>query len=247
MIITLSLYRYESTAAKLWAFSRMGLARLMMPRIAGLRFWKLMGTGAGDGFSAKPNFAVYTVLCVWDNQDCAERALALQQPFTGNAKRCTDHVHLTLSPTQARGDWAGLQPFGHSHFEAPQGPVVALTRATIRFRHLRQFWQRVPAISDAIQEETARHFMIGMGEVPWLHQVTFSIWSDGEAMRSFSLTSPTHGEAVQQAYKKGWFKDQLFARFNILSIDGHWPELDSLPFLAHLKAPLKISPKPQHN
>jgi spheroidene monooxygenase len=235
MIVTLSLYRYDSVVAKLWAFSRMGIARLMMPRVAGLIFWKLMGTGAGDGFSTKPNFGVYTIMCVWTDAASAQKALANAQPFTGNAKRSSDRVHLTLSPTQARGDWAGGHPFGASEFDTAEGPVVALTRATIRLRHLREFWKRVPAISDAIQGEETRHFMMGMGEVPWLHQVTFSIWSDGEAMRTFSLTSPTHGEAVRQAYQKGWFKDQLFARFNLLSIDGHWPELDNLPFLAHLK------------
>jgi spheroidene monooxygenase len=235
MIVTLSLYRYQSFAAKLWAFSRMGFARLMMPRVSGLKFWKLMGTGAGDGFSTKPNFGVYTILCVWDDQQSARDAFTSKQPFKGNAKRSNDHVHLTLSPTQARGDWAGGHPFGNDVFDTPDGPVVALTRATIRLRHLRQFWQRVPAISDAIQDETSRHFMMGMGEVPWLHQVTFSIWSNGDAMRAFSLTSPTHGEAVRQAYQKGWFKDQLFARFNLIGIEGHWPELDKLPFLAHLK------------
>ena len=236
MITTLSLYRYETLPAKLWAFSRMGFARLMMPRIEGLRFWKLMGTGAGDGFSTMPNFGVYTVLCVWADEASAKTALRTKQPFTGNAKRSTDYVHLTLSPTQARGDWSGEHPFGESVLNTPEGPVVALTRATIRLRHLRQFWQRVPGISSAIQDETTRHFMMGMGEVPWLHQVTFSIWSDGDAMRAFSLTSPTHGEAVRQAYQKGWFKDQMFARFNLLDIDGNWPELDRLPFLAHLKA-----------
>ena len=235
MIVTLSIFRYDGVAAKLWAFSRMGFARLMMPSITGLKFWKLMGTGAGDGFSTKPNFGVYTVLCVWSDQASAKLAFATRQPFIGNAKRSGDHVHLTLSPTQARGDWSGGHPFGADVFDVPHGPVVALTRATIRLRHLRQFWQRVPAISDAIQDETTRHFMMGMGEVPWLHQVTFSIWSDGEAMRAFSLTSLTHGEAVRMAYQKGWFKDQLFARFNLLAIDGHWPELDKLPFLAHLK------------
>lgn len=237
MIVTLSLYRYNSLPAKLWAFSRMGFARLMMPRISGLKFWKLMGTGAGDGFSTKPNFGCYTILCVWDDTASATNAFKSKQPFTGNAKRSTEHVHLTLAPTQARGDWAGAQPFDDHAFATPDGPVVALTRATIRLRHLRQFWKRVPSISDAIQDEGTRHFMMGMGEVPWLHQVTFSIWSDGDAMRRFSLTSPTHGEAVRQAYQNGWFKDQLFARFNLLKIDGNWQELDKLPFLKHLKSP----------
>jgi spheroidene monooxygenase len=123
LIVTLSLYRYESLGAKFWAFSRMGFARLMMPRISGLKFWKLMGTGAGDGFSTKPNFGVYTILCVWDDAQSARLAFASKQPFTGNTKRSAAHVHLTLSPTQARGDWAGDHPFGETVFDTPDGPI----------------------------------------------------------------------------------------------------------------------------
>jgi spheroidene monooxygenase len=123
LIVTLSLYRYESLGTKLWAFSRMGFARLMMPRISGLKFWKLMGTGAGDGFSTKPNFGVYTILCVWDDAHSANTAFTSKQPFTGNTKRSAAHVHLTLSPTQARGDWAGDHPFGAEAFDTPGGPV----------------------------------------------------------------------------------------------------------------------------
>ena len=84
MIVTLSLYRYETLSAKLWAFSRMGMARLLMPRVKGLTFWKLMGTGAGDGFSTKPNFGVYTIMCVWEDE--ASARLAFKQKSSETAK-----------------------------------------------------------------------------------------------------------------------------------------------------------------
>jgi spheroidene monooxygenase len=234
-VVTVSLFRYDGLAQKLWAFSRMGFARPMMKAIPGLTFWKLMGTGADAGFSTRPNFGVYTILCVWQNEAAAKAGLALQ-PFAGNRRHAVQSATFTMQTTQSRGDWAQSAPFGSAQLAAPTGSiVVALTRATIRLKHVRAFWKLVPAISDAIEEEDTRHFMIGMGEVPWLHQVTFSIWSDGDAMRRFSLTSPTHGTAVREAYAKGWFKDQLFARFNLISIDGAWPGLDDLPFLAELK------------
>jgi spheroidene monooxygenase len=230
-VVTLSLHRHEGALQKSWAFARMGFARPMMRAIPGLTFWKLMGTGAGAGFSTKPNLGVYTVLCVWRDAEAAEAGLKMQ-PFAGNRQHAAEWANITMQATQSRGAWAGTAPFGGDGFAAPQGAaVVALTRATIRLRHVAEFWRSVPAISDAIEAEASRHFMMGMGEVPWLHQVTFSIWSDAEAMRRFSLTSPTHGTAVRKAYEGGWFKDQLFARFNLLAVEGHWPGLGDLPFL----------------
>jgi hypothetical protein len=55
MIVTLSLHRHDTLASRLWAFAQMGLARRPLKRVPGLRSWKLMGTGAGDGFSTRPN------------------------------------------------------------------------------------------------------------------------------------------------------------------------------------------------
>ena len=33
-----------------------------------LLFFKLLGTGAGSGFSLYPDFSTYAVLCVWENE-----------------------------------------------------------------------------------------------------------------------------------------------------------------------------------
>jgi spheroidene monooxygenase len=228
MIVTLSLHRHDTLASRLWAFAQMGLARGPLKRIAGLRSWKLMGTGAGDGFSTRPNVAVYALLCVWEDAAAAKDALAGSEPFRRFKRHSDAFVTLTLAPTQSRGQWAGEAPFGDAGFAAPSGLIVALTRATLKPSRLIEFWSKVPAISSAILEHETRHFMIGMGEVPWLHQVTFSIWSDEAAMRDFSLRSRTHGEAVKLAYTRGWFTEYLFARFNLVAIDGCWPALDEV-------------------
>jgi spheroidene monooxygenase len=238
MIVTLSLHRHATLAGKLWAFAQMGLARLALARVPGLVHWKLMGTGAGEGFSTTPNFGVYTLMCVWRDEVSAKRALEAAQPFRRWRNRADEAAVLWLEPTQSRGKWDGAAPFGEGTALAePGGVVVALTRATLKFAHLRAFWSKVPAISEAILEEDKRHFMIGMGEVPWLHQVTFSIWSDEAAMRAFSLKSPAHGEAVRLAYHKGWFAENLFARFNLLRIDGRWAALDEALALLDARIP----------
>jgi hypothetical protein len=33
--------------------------------IEGLVFYKLLGSGAENGFSSKPNFGTYALLCIW--------------------------------------------------------------------------------------------------------------------------------------------------------------------------------------
>lgn len=224
--VTLTLFKFETLTHQLWAFQQMAWARFAIARLPGLQFFKLMGTGAGAGFSTTPDLTTYTCLCVWDDRAAADKALASSRVFANYQRHAGQTMTLYLQPTRSRGVWSGKQPFAIDDATTATGPVVALTRATLAVSKARAFWARVPAISDAVEHEGHQHFMMGMGEVPWLHQVTFSVWSDEAAMRAFSLTSPTHGEAVKLAYTRGWFKEYLFARFNLLDVRGAWPGFD---------------------
>ena len=38
----------------------------------GLEFVRVMGTGGGSGFSLKPDFSSYAILCVWKNNYSSE-------------------------------------------------------------------------------------------------------------------------------------------------------------------------------
>jgi hypothetical protein len=48
-IVTISFFRFEALATRLWAFTMMGIARVEMSRIPNLDFWKLCGSGTGEG------------------------------------------------------------------------------------------------------------------------------------------------------------------------------------------------------
>ncbi|MBC7283870.1 MAG: spheroidene monooxygenase, partial [Hoeflea sp.] len=135
---------------------------------------------------------------------------------------------LYLEPVSTRGHWDG-RTFPIDAGAGQQTlPVVAMTRASIRPSKLIRFWSKVPAISATVEAEGTRQFMIGTGEIPWLHQVTLSIWRSVEAMERFSRTSATHGEAVRMAYRDDWFLEYCFTRFNLLAVDGHWQGLDGV-------------------
>lgn len=233
-VVTLTLWRFDTLAAKLWMFGQMGLARRAISHMDGLSFFKLVGTGAGAGFSTRPDFSRYGLFCVWRDRQAAEAGLARNQTLQRLKGRAIACVTLFLQPTQTRGQWATREPFNVDPDTEPAGPIVALTRATLKTQHIARFWSLVPAISDAVEREDKQHFMLGLGEVPYRNQITFSIWTDAAQMVHFARTSETHGVAVRRAYEEGWFSEYLFARFNLLSVEGRWPELDDV---RHLIAP----------
>ena len=65
-------------------------------------------------------------------------------------------------------------------------------------------------------------FKLGMGEIPWVQQVTFSIWRDAKDMRKFAYRSGAHADAIRLAREGKWFKEDLFARFRIVASEGTW-------------------------
>ena len=64
-------------------------------------------------------------------------------------------------------------------------------------------------------------FKIGIGEVPWLHQVTFSIWPDAARKANIARTGP-QAEAIRAVREEGWFREELYARFTLLGDEGTW-------------------------
>ena len=50
-VVSFSFFRFGSFRSRLWAFAMMGLARRSMARLDGIGFWKLCGSGTGEGFT----------------------------------------------------------------------------------------------------------------------------------------------------------------------------------------------------
>ena len=220
-VVSITLNRFDRPGDIAWMFSQMQWSKRSLANVPGIGFHKLMGTGGGAGFSTRPNLRVWSLLATWPNGAAAREALNAA-PFAARAARAGETATVFLRPISSRGRWAGSEAFDPSAETGGQGSIAALTRATVRPAMLARFWRRVPSISRTIEGEASVRFMIGMGEVPYLHQVTFSIWDDAEAMRRFSRESATHGEAVRRVAEEGWFSEQLFARFRPLAAVGTW-------------------------
>jgi spheroidene monooxygenase len=219
-VVTLTLARFPRLAGRAWAFVQMGIARpaLWRRRRDGLEFWKLCGSGTGEGFTPVPNTAVWAILAVWHDAAAAEAGLA-RPPFPAWRRRAAETWTVSLAPVSARGTWSQRTPFRPS--DAPGGPLAVMTRGTIRPRALRGFWGKEPAVSQAIGRDPNVLFKAGIGEVPWRNQITFSIWPDAAAMTRFSRGCP-HAEAVRAVRQGDWFAEELYARFHVTGTAGTW-------------------------
>ncbi len=218
---SLTLFRFASVPARFWVLGQMALARLALRRMPQIGFWKLCGSGTGEGFTPKPNTAVWAILATWPDADTARSLIETAPVFRRWRAHATESWTILLEPTSARGRWSGIAPFTPT--DTPiTGPVVALTRARMRARTFMRFWRRVPDISKAIGDDPNVIFKIGIGEIPLLHQVTFSIWPDAASMAHFARGDGPHGRAIQAVRADDWFSEELYARFRILDHWGTW-------------------------
>lgn len=199
----------------------MGLGRKSIARVPGIQFWKLCGSGTGEGFTPVPNTAVYAILATWPDRETAEAQISGADIFGSYKRRAIETWTVFLQATSARGVWSGQSPFIVSG-ERTTGPLAALTRATIKPSVALQFWRRVPDISARVGEDRNVVFKIGIGEVPFLHQVTFSIWPNSDAMAAFARKDGPHSRAIEAVRAGNWFREELYARFRIVGDMGHW-------------------------
>lgn len=219
-VVTFSLFRFGTFRARVWAFAMMGLGRRAMARTPGIGFWKLCGSGTGEGFTPIPNTSVYAIIATWPDEATARDAMQNAPVFKRYRSHASEDWTLFMSAETARGEWSGQTPF-HAEKTENTGPLAVLTRATLRPGTAARFWKRVPNISTVVGKDPNVIFKIGVGEVPWLHQVTFSIWPNAKVMANFARTGP-HAEAISAVRDEGWFSEELYARFSLVSDAGTW-------------------------
>jgi spheroidene monooxygenase len=219
-VISLSFFRFNTLRDRLWAFSQMQFARGPLRRVPGIGFSKLLGTGTREGFHPFPNFGVYAILATWPDLAHAQQQVREAGVFSRYRQHASEDWTVFLQASRCRGRWAGEEPFEVAD-AGPAVPVAVLTRATVKLRAVVPFWRRVPNISAMIRRQDQLAFKAGLGEIPWVHQVTFSIWNDLDAMRAFAYES-FHGEAIEQVRRGDWFREELFARFHVVGSEGRW-------------------------
>jgi len=226
-VVTVSVFRFRGLA-RLWAFGQMALARRPLRRLDGVQFCKLMGAGTGEGFTPVPDTGAVAILVAWPDMATARRQLREARVFRRYRAKSQECWTVYLSPRSAWGAWSGQMPFFPDRGDFDGGPVVALTRATIKPSILLKFWGRVPDISRAIGADRNVIFKMGVGEVPWVHQMTFSVWPDTASMAAFARADGPHARAIRAVREGGWFREELYARFALLASEGQLQGRDPL-------------------
>ena len=223
-IVAISFFRFEGVFQKLWAFSQMGFARKKLKEIKQISFFKLFGSGIGEGFTPYPNTSVYAILSVWNNLGEAENNIEEREIYENYRTHSIENWTVFLSPISSRGYWDKTNPFkpNKNEFKKKDHMLAALTRATIKPKIMLKFWSKVPAISKVIGNDKNVLFKMGLGEIPWFHQVTFSIWPNAKTMADFARKDGPHAKAIKSVREGNWFSEELYARFEVKKAIGKW-------------------------
>src|SRR5918993_834314 len=226
-LTTITLCGYEG-AQRIWAFNQMGSSRRVLARTDGLRFWRLLGTGHGRGFSLRPDFSRYGLLAVWESVDAADRFISASPLMDAYRQRSAECWNLWLRPYDARGAWGGSNPFLPLARSAGSGPVAVLTRAAIRVTRLRSFWGAVPSTTPGLDRASGLLASLGTGEAPFVRPATFSVWRSEADLIAYAYGDAHHEEVIRRRAVEGWYSEELFARFTPLRSEGTWKGTDPL-------------------
>jgi heme-degrading monooxygenase HmoA len=202
------------------ALLRMATDRRPLRRTPGLRFAKLLGTGSGRTFTvADADPRRWALLAVWDD-DAAADAFADGPLVRRWRRRAEEEFTARLRPLAARGRWSRREPFGRPEPRRWDGPVAAITRARLVPLRALAFWRAVPPVSADLHAGPGLRLALGIGEAPIGLQGTFSVWESAAALNDFAYGRAAHAAVVDRTAREGWYAEELFARFAVLSATG---------------------------
>lgn len=214
------------------ALGRMAFDRRPLSRTPGLRFYKMLGTGAGHTFTlrdADPHR--WGLLSVWSERADLERFERESDVVRAWARIADERWRVDLRPVRSRGRWAGRDPFqdllgGNSL--ASDHPVAALTRARLRWAGMRTFWSAVPPVALAARTAPGLRFALGIGEAPIGLQATFSVWADSRSLEDFAYRGERHRQVIRATHERRWYAEELFARLAVVDSHGTVDGVDPL-------------------
>jgi heme-degrading monooxygenase HmoA len=213
------------------AAARLARDRVAVPHYPGVTFAKLLGTGSGRTFAPQDaDLRHWALLTCWDSPHAAATFQNSKTLRRWDAA-ATERFVLHLQPIASRGTWSGREPFGRypaahdadtadANDESADKPVAAITRARLRLGTARQFWQSIPRVAEAQHNSPGLVWSLAVGEAPIGYQGTVSVWRDAEALQAFAYGDRSHRDVIEKTRTTGWYAEDLFARFSVLSSEG---------------------------
>lgn len=219
MITTLTIVRYRGIYTP-FGFLSMAILRIPLILGCGPKFWKLMGCGKNGTFDINPDWHQWAFMANWDSSEEADKYFArsfISKYWSIFAKE-TWTIH--AKSFESQGKWDGEAVFVKNQ-EKTEGKLIGiLTRATIRLSKAKDFWENVPAVAKTISSSPGFVTSVGIGEVPFLRQATFSVWKNIDSVKSFAYRKKEHADVIKKTRQRDWYSEELFARFVILKSEG---------------------------
>jgi hypothetical protein len=188
-------------------------------------FYKLMGSGKNGTFDIHPDFNQWAIMIFWKNiapppeNKIKEEYENLMGKFITRWLQIfkTSITIFLLEPYAGHGVWDGEKFIDqHDKLGDPEGKIGVLTRATIRLSRLYHFWRAVPGTAENMAQNKGFKYSIGIGEIPFIKQATFSIWETVEDMKNFAYKKVKHKEVIKNTRSQHWYSEEMFLRFYIL-------------------------------
>lgn len=226
-VTCLTLLKYPNLTSKIWAFGMMQFAHKSFRNVEGLEFYKLMGSGKGDGFNPWPDWSTYAVLTIWKNEASADNFIQNSKLYKSYRGKADDVCTIYMHNIKSHGLWSGRNPFRIAkNISSINESICVITRATIKVSKLRKFWKYVPHSSTPLQNNEDLIYTKGIGEVPVVQMATFSIWKNEDALKAFAYQNRAHTTAIKMTKDLKWYNEELFSRFKPFKVIGEWVGLE---------------------
>ena len=232
MQVTLTIIRYPKKLIY-FALLAMAIHRFPLWFNKNITFFKLMGCGKNGTFDKHPDWQQWGIFTVNEmplqssSLDKGEVIAKLYGKLIASWFRLFNCETWTifLNPIEGHGSWDGKNPFGKIEKSTEYaGPIAILTRATIRVSKLNAFWKNVSGVAQQMASAEGLITSIGIGEIPFIKQATFSIWKSKDDMKKFAYQMHQHQEVIKKTRKENWYSEDMFVRFipvhTIGSING---------------------------
>ncbi|MBK1612504.1 spheroidene monooxygenase [Rubrivivax gelatinosus] len=207
-----------AAASRLWGYGRFIAGAAPVRREPGVRFAKQLGTGYEGGFGLRPSGTRQGLFVLFDGEAAADAFLASSDLARRYRENARELCIVKARPYRVRGSWDGFTP-RVGGVPPADGPVAALTRASIRPGRAHRFWPNAGPSQDSLERAAGCQLAVGLGEAPVLRQATFSIWENVAAMDAYARTG-AHQRAIVAS--RDFFSESMFVRFAPQSITGVW-------------------------
>lgn len=228
MFVTITIVRYPRQYI-LFALFAMMVFRIPLFFNRKISFFKLLGSGKNGTFDKHPDWQQWGIMAVHrtgNPQDFKEEKNRINNLYgfvIGSWLQFFNCESWTsfLYPLEGHGKWDKKEPFGKLPKQSDYtGPVAILTRATIRLSKLKQFWGNVDAVASQMSGAEGFITSLGLGEMPYIKQATFSVWKDRESMKQFAYQMSSHTEVIKKTRKEEWYSEDMFVRFQPVKTMG---------------------------